>query len=85
MHPVFQLLAGLFEDNWRIGWYLGLVVYWLVWGGIFPRLMIGSGLMGFYLSLPAKRTGTIWWTILARALGGFVMMYSAHMLHGDPI
>jgi membrane protease YdiL (CAAX protease family) len=37
-------------------------------------LMIGSGLMGFYLSLLAKKTGTIWWTILAHTIGGIIMI-----------
>ncbi|MFC2054702.1 CPBP family intramembrane glutamic endopeptidase [Chloroflexota bacterium] len=42
MYPVFQILAGAFEGNWRIGWYLGLVIYWLIWGAAFPLLMIGK-------------------------------------------
>lgn len=37
-------------------------------------LMIGSGLMGFYLSFLAKRAGTIWWTIVAHTLGGMIMI-----------
>jgi len=37
-------------------------------------LVVGSTMMGFYLSYVAARTGTIWWTILAHALGGFVMV-----------
>ena len=37
-------------------------------------LVIGSGLMGLYLSLMARRTGTIWWGIVAHALGGFIMI-----------
>jgi membrane protease YdiL (CAAX protease family) len=37
-------------------------------------LMIGSGLFGFYLSFLAKNTGTIWWTIVAHSLGGFIMI-----------
>jgi hypothetical protein len=36
--------------------------------------MIGAGLMGFYLSFLANRTGTIWWTIIAHAIGGFIMI-----------
>jgi membrane protease YdiL (CAAX protease family) len=181
---VFQLLARAFESNWRIAWYLGLVSYWLIWGGIFswwmigresirklirPQklnakilsmvlfpvvmaglyklipgmeyehpnvwffllfvsttvgngffeellwrgvymelfpssilwriiwpsfwfalwhyapgsispdgnvwgLIIGSGLMGFYLSFVAKKTGTIYWTIIAHAVGGLIMI-----------
>lgn len=37
-------------------------------------LVIGSGLMGFYLAFLAKRTGTIWWTIIMHAIGGFIMI-----------
>jgi membrane protease YdiL (CAAX protease family) len=184
MYPIFHTLAGAFGKNWRIAWYIGLIIYWLLWGGIFPwlmigkerllriirpqklntevlllvlfpllmsglyriipgmeydkpsswiflllvstnfgngffeevlwrgvymelfpnnillrivwpsiwfalwhyvpgsispsgnvlGLMIGSGLMGFYLSFLAKRTGTIWWTIVAHAIGGFIMI-----------
>jgi membrane protease YdiL (CAAX protease family) len=37
-------------------------------------LMIGSGLMGFYFSIVARRTGTIWWTILMHTLGGIIMV-----------
>ena len=184
MYLIFQALAGIFEENWRIAWYLGLVVYWLIWGGFFPSLVIGkesirnlirpqkltlkpfllvlflllmaslykfvpnmdyekpstwifllvfstcigngffeeilwrgvymqlfpnsmifrivwpsiwfglwhyvpgslnpggnvvgliigSGLMGFYLSFLAKKTDTIWWTIIAHTLGGIIMI-----------
>jgi membrane protease YdiL (CAAX protease family) len=184
MIPVFRVLVNTFEGNWRIGWYLGLVVYWITWCGImswlligatsirqlikpqrltleilflllvpligaglyrlvpgmeydkpqawifimllstnlgngffeellwrgaypelFPDnlllgmiwptlwfalwhyapgsvnpsgnavgLMVGSGMMGFYLSFLARRTGTIWWTVLAHAIGGFIMI-----------
>ena len=184
MYPVFHILAGAFGENWRIAWYLGLIFYWLIWGGVFPWLMIGkesilrlirpqkldaktlsgvrfplimaglfrfisgmeyekpsvwiflllistnlgngffeevlwrgvymelfpdsilfrivwpsiwfalwhyapgsvspsgnaigliigSGLMGFYLSFLAKKTGTIYWTIIAHTIGGFIMV-----------
>ncbi|MGD2146505.1 MAG: CPBP family intramembrane metalloprotease [Anaerolineae bacterium] len=41
MYPVFQLLAKPFRGTWRIGWYLGLAVYWLIWGVAFPMLLVG--------------------------------------------
>ncbi len=41
MIPVFQLLSGVFED-WRLGWYLGLAIYWLIWGAAFSTWMIGK-------------------------------------------
>jgi len=40
MYPVFQLLSGLIGND-RVAWYLGLAVYWLVWGLIFPIIMLG--------------------------------------------
>jgi membrane protease YdiL (CAAX protease family) len=40
MVPVFRLLAGAFGSD--TGWWLGMAVYWLVWGGIFPLLIIGQ-------------------------------------------
>jgi membrane protease YdiL (CAAX protease family) len=184
MIPVFRGYAKLFPNNWRIGWFLGLATYWIVWCGIFPwlligkstivqliqpqrltweiiillliplvgaglyrlvpgteytkpelwvlllllvttfgngffeevlwrgvyldlfpknilfgmiwpslwfalwhyapgsinpdgnpaGLMIGSGIMGFYLSFLARHTGKIWWTIIMHTLGGFIMI-----------
>jgi len=40
MYPVFQFLSGVFGE--RIGWYLGLALYWLVWGGAYSLWMIGK-------------------------------------------
>ena len=37
-------------------------------------LMIGAGIMGFYLSFLARHTGTIWWTILMHSFGGLIMI-----------
>ncbi len=42
MYPVFHLLAGAFEENRIIAWYLGLMIYWVLWGGLFPYLIIGK-------------------------------------------
>jgi membrane protease YdiL (CAAX protease family) len=40
MIPVFRLLSGLFE-NAVVGWYLGLVSYWLSWCTIIPLWLVG--------------------------------------------
>ena len=40
MYPIFHLLAAAFVD--RIAWYLGLVIYWLIWGAVFPLFIIGK-------------------------------------------
>ncbi|MFX1234825.1 MAG: CPBP family intramembrane glutamic endopeptidase [Promethearchaeota archaeon] len=37
-------------------------------------LVIGSAFFGIYLSLLAKWTNTIWWSILSHILGAFVMI-----------
>jgi membrane protease YdiL (CAAX protease family) len=37
-------------------------------------LIIGSGIMGLYLSFLSRRTGTIWWTIIMHTIGGFIMI-----------
>jgi len=184
MIPIFRIIVNIFDGNWRIGWYLGLIVYWATWcavfsflligktsiikliqpqrltleifillliplvgagfyrlipgmeydkpqtwiffillstnfgngffeellwrgvylelfpgnlllGMIWPSLwfalwhyapgsvapngnviglMVGSGIMGFYLSFLARRTGTIWWTIIMHTIGGFIMI-----------
>jgi len=41
MIPVFRLLSGAFE-NAIIGWYLGLVSYWLTWCTIVPLWLVGK-------------------------------------------
>jgi len=41
-YPVFHWLGGAFHDNWRIAWYLGLAIYWLAWGFVFPLLLLGK-------------------------------------------
>ncbi len=43
-------------------------------GGNVLGLMIGSALFGFYLSFLAKKTNTIWWSIVAHTLGGMIMI-----------
>lgn len=42
MYPVFRFFAGVFQENWRLGWYFGLIVYWLVWGAAFPLIILGK-------------------------------------------
>jgi membrane protease YdiL (CAAX protease family) len=41
MYPIFQILARLFGESWRIGWFIGLAIYWLSWGAAFPVWIIG--------------------------------------------
>lgn len=41
IYPVFHLFSVIFHHNWRIGWLLGLMIYWLIWGMVYPLLVIG--------------------------------------------
>jgi membrane protease YdiL (CAAX protease family) len=42
MYPIFHAFAGIFHENWRAGWFFGLVVYWMIWGAAFPMWAIGK-------------------------------------------
>lgn len=72
----------LFPDNilFRIVWPS---IWFALWhyapGSVSPNanvlgLIIGAGLFGFYLSFMAKKTGTIWWSIVTHILGGIIMI-----------
>jgi membrane protease YdiL (CAAX protease family) len=37
-------------------------------------LMVGAGLFGLYLSYLAKKTNTIWWSIVSHTLGGIIVI-----------
>jgi hypothetical protein len=39
MFPIFRVLAGVMND--RIAWYIGLIIYWLIWGLAFPLIIVG--------------------------------------------
>ncbi len=46
MYPVFQLLSAAFNGS-AIGWYLGLVTYWIIWGAVFPiRIVVKKSSSG---------------------------------------
>jgi len=40
MYPIFHSLAAVMND--RVAWYLGLAIYWIIWGAVFPLLIIGK-------------------------------------------
>ncbi|MDH5377918.1 MAG: CPBP family intramembrane metalloprotease [Gammaproteobacteria bacterium] len=40
MYPIFHSLAGVMND--RLAWYLGLAIYWIIWGAAFPLFIIGK-------------------------------------------
>jgi membrane protease YdiL (CAAX protease family) len=39
MYPIFQSLVGILAND-RIAWYIGLIIYWLIWGAVFPLIII---------------------------------------------
>ena len=43
MYPVFRVLDSAFGDqlDGYLGWYLGLVTYWIVWGAGFSIWILG--------------------------------------------
>ena len=43
-------------------------------GGGVVGLMVGAAFFGLFLSLLAKQTGTLWWSILAHTLAGIIMV-----------
>lgn len=61
MVPVFQLFDKLFTGI--LGWYLGLVFYWVVWCGIFPIVIVGRKRL-LSLILPQRPTPVILLLIL---------------------
>ncbi len=42
--------------------------------GHVPALMIGALFLGFYSAFLAKRTDTIWWSIIVHVLGGIIIV-----------
>ncbi len=40
MYPIFHSLAAVMND--RVAWFLGLAIYWLIWGAVFPLFIIGK-------------------------------------------
>jgi membrane protease YdiL (CAAX protease family) len=44
MYPAFRLTEALFGEavHGYLGWFLGLVVYWVVWGAGFPLWVMGA-------------------------------------------
>ncbi|MEJ2012106.1 MAG: CPBP family intramembrane metalloprotease [Anaerolineales bacterium] len=80
------LWRGIYLDLFPDNFYCGVLwpsLWFALWhyapgsgapGGKPWGLMIGAGVMGFYLSFLARRTGTIWWTIVVHTLGGLIII-----------
>ena len=41
MYPVFHILVEAFAVD-RTAWYIGLAIYWIIWGFVFSVLIIGK-------------------------------------------
>ena len=41
MYPIFHLLSKIIEND-TISWYLGLAIYCMIWGAIFPYFILGK-------------------------------------------
>ena len=57
MYPIFSSLAGALAND-RIAWYLGLIIYWLAWGMVFPLIIIGRERIKAIIR-PQKPTKTV--------------------------
>lgn len=81
MYPVFQLLSRALGET--IGWYLGLAMYWLVWGGVFPWLMIGKTSIQTMIR-PQKLTGGIFLLVLFPLLMAGIYRFATGMEYDKP-
>jgi hypothetical protein len=64
VYTIFQLLARILgRKNWRLAWYLGLAIYWLIWGAVFPCLMIGKDSI-IRIIQPQPLTGKMFFLVL---------------------
>lgn len=80
------LWRGVYMDLFPDNLFFGMIwpsLWFGLWhfapGSVAPNrkaagLMIGSGIMGLYLSFLARHTGTIWWTIMMHTIGGLIMI-----------
>jgi membrane protease YdiL (CAAX protease family) len=72
LFPGNLLLGAIWPSVWFALWHYAPVS--ITADGNVLGMIIGSGIMGLYLSFLARRTGSIWWTILMHVIGGFIMV-----------
>jgi membrane protease YdiL (CAAX protease family) len=82
-YPVFQWLADVFHDQWRVGWYLGLASYWLVWGAVFPLQLLGKDEL-WKLVRPRKLTRTVLILVAVPLLLAAIYKFSTGMRYDAP-
>jgi membrane protease YdiL (CAAX protease family) len=81
MYPIFQFMSRVFGD--RMGWYIGLVMYWIIWGGAFSWLMIGRQSIGKIIR-PKKLTLRILLLILFPLLMATLYKFIPGMEYDKP-
>jgi membrane protease YdiL (CAAX protease family) len=70
------------KNFWRIVWpSLWFALWHYAPGSISTNnqlitLIIGAGFLGFYNSWVAKKTGTIWWSMVIHTTGGLILALS---------
>jgi membrane protease YdiL (CAAX protease family) len=82
-YPVFRWLADVFHDDWRLGWYLGLAIYWLAWGAVFPLLLLGKD-ETWRLVRPRKPTRVALILVAVPLLLGAVFKFTTGMEYDAP-
>lgn len=83
MVPVFRYLSKLFSENWRIGWFLGLLFYWILWGGLFSYLMLGKSNL-LELIQPQRLTVEIGLLVLVPLVGAGLYRFVPGMDYQKP-
>jgi membrane protease YdiL (CAAX protease family) len=62
MIPIFRVAAKTLGN--RNGWVLGLAIYWLLWGAIFPLLLIGWENISLILRPQKLTTTTLFYVLI---------------------
>ena len=82
MYPVFRVLSAVFQDNWRIGWILGLMIYWLLWGMVYPISVAGRESIRAMIK-PQKPDITLILLVLFPLIMAVVFKYIPGGMHYD--
>jgi len=56
-YAAFQPLASGTGVGWRVGWFLGLALYWVTWCSVVPLLLVGKQDLGRMLKLQGLTSG----------------------------
>jgi membrane protease YdiL (CAAX protease family) len=79
-YPVFQLAATAF-GNQMIGWYLGLLIYWVIWCIAFPLWIIGGESIQ-NLIRPQKLDKIVLLLVILPLLMAFIFKFVSGMEYG---